>query len=74
MQKDHFPFIYCVENFIYEGLTDQWETCFEKLNLDPKPVQDCYTSGYGDKVSFLLPVIPCGCNIMSIDEFVICHM
>jgi len=23
---------------------------FEKLNLDPKPVSDCYSSGYGDKL------------------------
>lgn len=51
MQKDHFPFIYCVESLVYEGDYDQWETCFTKLNLDPKPVKDCYGSGYGEKVS-----------------------
>lgn len=48
--KDYFPFIYCVEDLIYENESDQWETCFEKLNLDPKPVTDCYSSGYGDKL------------------------
>lgn len=51
MQKDHFPFIYCVESLVYEGDYDQWETCFTKLNLNPKPVMDCYGSGYGKKVS-----------------------
>lgn len=51
MQKDHFPFIYCVEKLVYEDDYDQWETCFTKLNLDPKPVMDCYSSGYGEKVS-----------------------
>ncbi|KAL1825739.1 hypothetical protein ACET3Z_012517 [Daucus carota] len=48
--KDHFPFIYCVESLVYEGDYDQWETCFTKLNLNPKPVMDCYGSGYGKKL------------------------
>ncbi|KAL8094379.1 hypothetical protein AgCh_036055 [Apium graveolens] len=48
--KDHFPFIYCVESLVYEDNYDQWETCFAKLNLDPKPVMDCYGSGYGKKL------------------------
>ncbi|XP_076925184.1 gamma-interferon-responsive lysosomal thiol protein-like [Bidens hawaiensis] len=44
--SDHFPFIYCVESLINEEKYDEWGTCFEKLNLDPKPVTDCITSGY----------------------------
>ncbi|KAH9648808.1 Thioredoxin superfamily protein [Citrus sinensis] len=40
-------FIYCVESLVYGHKYPQWETCFEKLALDPKPIGDCYTSGYG---------------------------
>ncbi|KAK9178073.1 hypothetical protein WN943_027263 [Citrus x changshan-huyou] len=40
-------FIYCVESLAYDHKYPQWETCFEKLALDPKPIGDCYTSGYG---------------------------
>lgn len=53
MQNDHFPFIYCVEGLTYEGKYGDWETCFAKLNLDPKPVTDCISSGLGHEVSFL---------------------
>ncbi|KAL9238907.1 hypothetical protein vseg_013275 [Gypsophila vaccaria] len=44
---EHFPFISCVESLVYEGKYTQWETCFHKLGLDPKPVIDCYSSGHG---------------------------
>ncbi|KAJ0792261.1 putative gamma interferon inducible lysosomal thiol reductase GILT [Helianthus annuus] len=44
--SDHFPFIYCVESLTYTAKYDEWETCFEKLNRDPKPVTDCIASGY----------------------------
>lgn len=30
----------------------QWESCFDELGLDSKPVYDCYTSGLGMEVSF----------------------
>uniref|UniRef100_A0A7C9DQ33 Ribonuclease T(2) n=1 Tax=Opuntia streptacantha TaxID=393608 RepID=A0A7C9DQ33_OPUST len=46
----HFPFIYCVEKLVYKGKYLQWETCFEELGLDLKPVTDCYTSGYGKEL------------------------
>ncbi|KVI03737.1 Gamma interferon inducible lysosomal thiol reductase GILT [Cynara cardunculus var. scolymus] len=49
-QSDHFPFVYCVEKLTYEGKYAEWETCFEKLNLDPKPVIDCYSSGFGHEL------------------------
>ncbi|XP_071687601.1 gamma-interferon-responsive lysosomal thiol protein-like [Rutidosis leptorrhynchoides] len=45
--SDHFPFVYCIEKLAYENKYTEWETCFEKLNLDPKPVADCYGSGFG---------------------------
>ncbi|KAI3526303.1 hypothetical protein L1887_05551 [Cichorium endivia] len=48
--SDHFPFIYCVENLTSEGEYAKWETCFEKVNVDPKPVMDCYTSGFGHEL------------------------
>ncbi|PWA58015.1 Gamma interferon inducible lysosomal thiol reductase GILT [Artemisia annua] len=44
---DYFPFVYCVEKLSYEGKYTEWETCFEKLNLDPKPVKNCSSSGFG---------------------------
>uniref|UniRef100_A0A5B7A6R3 Putative gamma-interferon-inducible lysosomal thiol reductase isoform X1 n=1 Tax=Davidia involucrata TaxID=16924 RepID=A0A5B7A6R3_DAVIN len=47
---EHFPFIYCIETLIYEDKTTQWESCFEKLGLDPTPVADCYSSGYGNEI------------------------
>ncbi|KAM7527638.1 hypothetical protein LguiB_031048 [Lonicera macranthoides] len=47
--SEHFPFIYCLESLVYEGKYTEWETCFTKLNIDPKPVTECYSSGYGDK-------------------------
>lgn len=53
MQSDHFPFVYCVENLTYEGEYANWETCFQKVNVDPKPVLDCYTSGFGHEVNFI---------------------
>ncbi|KAD3338481.1 hypothetical protein E3N88_34002 [Mikania micrantha] len=47
---DHFPFIFCVERYLYFGKSDKWESCFEELSLDPKPVKDCYTSGLGNQL------------------------
>ncbi|XP_071687970.1 gamma-interferon-responsive lysosomal thiol protein-like [Rutidosis leptorrhynchoides] len=44
---DHFPFVYCVERYLYFDKFDKWESCFEELSLDPKPVKDCYANGYG---------------------------
>ncbi|CAK9171801.1 unnamed protein product [Ilex paraguariensis] len=46
----HFTFVYCVESLVYEGKYTQWETCFEKLGLDPKPVADCYSNGQGKEL------------------------
>nr|XP_043612177.1 gamma-interferon-responsive lysosomal thiol protein-like [Erigeron canadensis] len=48
--NDHFPFIYCVESLNYEGKYTEWETCFDKLNLDSKPITDCYSRGIGHKL------------------------
>ncbi|KAK9279755.1 hypothetical protein L1049_013437 [Liquidambar formosana] len=48
--NEHFPFIYCVESLVYERKYPQWIQCFEKLGLDPKPILDCYSSGYGKEL------------------------
>ncbi|XVE58982.1 hypothetical protein DITRI_Ditri05aG0007400 [Diplodiscus trichospermus] len=48
--NDHFPFIYCVEALVFEGKYLEWESCFEKLRLDSKPITDCYGSGLGQKL------------------------
>ncbi|KAJ0782964.1 putative gamma interferon inducible lysosomal thiol reductase GILT [Helianthus annuus] len=49
--SDHFPFIYCVESLTYEAKYDEWGTCFEKLNLNPKPVTDCIASGFAHELA-----------------------
>nr|KJB21243.1 hypothetical protein B456_003G149000 [Gossypium raimondii] len=48
--NDHFPFIYCVENLELERKPLEWESCFKKLGLESKPVNDCYNSGLGQKL------------------------
>ncbi|KAK6142020.1 hypothetical protein DH2020_016201 [Rehmannia glutinosa] len=48
--KDHFPFIYCVENLVYEHNYTYWETCFEKLDLDASPVTRCLNSERGTQL------------------------
>lgn len=53
LQSEHFPFINCVETLVYEHKYPQWESCFEKLGLDPKLISDCYSSGHGKEVGFL---------------------
>ncbi|GAA0171064.1 reductase [Lithospermum erythrorhizon] len=45
--NEHFPFIYCVENLVYQGKYLQWETCFKTLGLDDKPIADCVESEKG---------------------------
>ncbi|KAF5744483.1 gamma-interferon-inducible lysosomal thiol reductase-like isoform X1 [Tripterygium wilfordii] len=47
---EHFPFIYCVESLVYQHKYAQWESCFEKLGLDSKPISDCYSSGFGKEL------------------------
>ncbi|KAJ7964241.1 gamma-interferon-inducible lysosomal thiol reductase-like [Quillaja saponaria] len=48
--EKHFPFIYCVETLVHERKYPEWESCYGKLNLDPKPISDCYSSGYGKEL------------------------
>ncbi|XP_006649924.1 gamma-interferon-responsive lysosomal thiol protein-like isoform X1 [Oryza brachyantha] len=47
----HFRFIYCVESLVVDGKRSEWESCFAKLNLDAKPVTDCYKSERGHQLS-----------------------
>ncbi|XP_015874626.3 gamma-interferon-responsive lysosomal thiol protein isoform X1 [Ziziphus jujuba] len=46
----HFPFIYCIESFVHEHKHTEWEKCFEKLDLDPKSITNCYTGERGKKL------------------------
>ncbi|KAF4348539.1 hypothetical protein G4B88_020571 [Cannabis sativa] len=46
----HFPFIYCIEALVQERKYLQWETCYEKLGLDPKHVNECYKSEAGKEL------------------------
>lgn len=46
----HFRFIYCVEDLVVKHKHQEWESCFEKLGLDPKPVTECYKSERGHKL------------------------
>ncbi|XP_059660906.1 gamma-interferon-responsive lysosomal thiol protein-like [Cornus florida] len=45
--NEHFPFIYCIETLVYNRTYPEWESCFEKLSLDPTPISDCVSTGYG---------------------------
>ncbi|KAJ7959871.1 Gamma interferon inducible lysosomal thiol reductase [Quillaja saponaria] len=45
-----FPFSYCIEALADEHKAPEWESCFKKLGLDPKPVLDCYRSGDGKEL------------------------
>ncbi|MED6125840.1 hypothetical protein PIB30_072406 [Stylosanthes scabra] len=46
----HFPFIYCVEDLVYQGVYRKWESCFEKLDLDSRPIDQCYHSERGKEL------------------------
>ncbi|RDX65976.1 Gamma-interferon-inducible lysosomal thiol reductase, partial [Mucuna pruriens] len=46
----HFPFIFCVEDLVYHHKRQQWESCFERLELDSKSVNQCYNSEYGQEL------------------------
>ncbi|AES69589.1 putative gamma interferon inducible lysosomal thiol reductase GILT [Medicago truncatula] len=48
--EKHFSFIYCVEDLAYQGKRTEWESCFEKLGLDSKLVNDCYRSERGNEL------------------------
>ncbi|XP_051128362.1 gamma-interferon-responsive lysosomal thiol protein-like [Andrographis paniculata] len=48
--EDHFPFVYCVENLVYNNNYTYWETCFKKLGLDASPVINCLNSDLGKKL------------------------
>ncbi|MQL83480.1 hypothetical protein Taro_015972, partial [Colocasia esculenta] len=47
--KEHFNFIYCVEQLVLEHRYGEWESCFKKTGLAAKPVLDCYTDGSGQE-------------------------
>ncbi|KAM0868189.1 hypothetical protein ACQ4PT_041496 [Festuca glaucescens] len=47
----HFGFINCVEDLVMNNKQEEWESCFKKQNLDPKPVMECYGSEHGQKLS-----------------------
>lgn len=46
----HFSFIYCVEDFAIQGKRQEWESCFQILDLDSKPINKCYNSEHGKKL------------------------
>ncbi|CAM0872747.1 unnamed protein product [Alopecurus aequalis] len=47
----HFGFINCVEDLVVKNKPKEWESCFQKQGLDPKPVMECYNSEHGQKLS-----------------------
>ncbi|CAM0152300.1 unnamed protein product [Urochloa decumbens] len=46
----HFRFIYCVEDLVVKRQYKSWDSCFQKLGLDPKPVTECYKNEKGHKL------------------------
>jgi hypothetical protein len=64
MQKQHFKFIECVELQASEQKQlgeKTWNSCCQKLGLNPKPVSECYNSGHGREVKFHQVIILCLC-------------
>lgn len=62
VQNKHFPFIYCVEDLVYQRKHREWESCYEKLGLDSTLIDQCYRGEYGKEVSVELVIvleIPC---------------
>ncbi|CAM0152929.1 unnamed protein product [Urochloa decumbens] len=49
-QDVHFRFIYCVEDLVVKRQYKSWDSCFQKLGLDPKPVTECYKNEKGHKL------------------------
>ncbi|CAN6289748.1 unnamed protein product [Urochloa humidicola] len=47
---EHFRFIYCVEDLVVKRQYKSWDSCFQKLGLDPKPVTECYKSEQGHQL------------------------
>ncbi|XP_044981857.1 gamma-interferon-responsive lysosomal thiol protein-like isoform X1 [Hordeum vulgare subsp. vulgare] len=47
----HFGFINCVEDLVMNRKREEWQSCFQKQGLDPKPVMECYNSEHGHKLS-----------------------
>ncbi|XP_045825027.1 gamma-interferon-responsive lysosomal thiol protein-like [Trifolium pratense] len=45
--NEHFSFIYCIEDLVYDNRQEEWESCYEKLGLDSTRVNDCYRSEHG---------------------------
>ena len=54
LQSKHFPFIYCVEDLVFQSKREEWESCFEKLDLDSEPINQCYNSEHGKQVGVFL--------------------
>ncbi|XP_057862938.1 gamma-interferon-responsive lysosomal thiol protein isoform X2 [Cryptomeria japonica] len=48
--NQHFPFVSCIESFVWAHEATKWKTCFEKTGLDSKVIMGCYESGYGKKL------------------------
>ncbi|XP_057430990.1 gamma-interferon-responsive lysosomal thiol protein-like [Lotus japonicus] len=46
----HFPFIYCVEDLVYQHKNNEWESCFQKLGLDSRPIDLCYKGEIGKQL------------------------
>ncbi|CAL5210788.1 unnamed protein product [Lathyrus oleraceus] len=49
--KLSLPFIFCVENGLFTSKTPNlWQSCSNLLRLDPKTIQNCYSSGHGNEL------------------------
>ncbi|VAI06651.1 unnamed protein product [Triticum turgidum subsp. durum] len=49
--KVHLGFIYCVSDLVLKNKHREWESCFQKQGLDPKPVTECYKGERGHNLS-----------------------
>lgn len=56
MQKQHFPFIRCVEKSVEAREVNGWRSCFQATGLSSEAIVNCYNSGYGQQVC-LTPLV-----------------
>ncbi|XP_021769664.1 gamma-interferon-inducible lysosomal thiol reductase-like [Chenopodium quinoa] len=43
----HYFLIQCIESLAYQQREAEWQSCFDKVSLDSKPIFDCYNQGNG---------------------------
>ncbi|KNA06978.1 hypothetical protein SOVF_176150 [Spinacia oleracea] len=46
----HYFMIQCIESLAYQNREAEWQSCFDQVSLDSKPIFDCYNQGNGRRL------------------------